>query len=148
MGRLRASLLAGGVVLITLAGTTVVAAPASAGVVGSYQIGQDGSFPVGTMTLAKQGAYSDVFANGTTDTGVWHKSLTGGIKIKITASSEELDVGCVLKGTINSTGFSSASDPGKYTCPNAPSGTWYAIKGSGSTPNPPGAPGASGWAHV
>jgi hypothetical protein len=145
MGTLRASLLAGGACLITLVGTTVFAAPASAGVVGSYQFGRDGMFPVGSMTLAKQHVYSDSFTNGPTDTGTWSRSLAG-IKIKITSSTEQLDLGCVLKGTITSTGFSSSSDPGTYKCPSGLAGTWYALKSTGTAPNG-GSPSSNGWAR-
>jgi hypothetical protein len=144
MGMLRTSLLSAGAGLITLTGTTVLAAPASAGVVGTYQFGQDGTFPVGTQTLAKQHTYSDNFLNGTTDTGVWQRTATG-IKIKITASTEQLDVGCVLKGTITSAGFSSASNPGRYKCPSGLTGTWYAIKNSGSSSNAVAPPDRNRW---
>jgi hypothetical protein len=147
MGMLRTSLLSAGAGLITLTGTTVLAAPASAGVVGTYQFGQDGAFPVGTMTLAKPNVYSDSFINGTTDSGVWLKTVTG-IKIKIKSSTEQLDVGCVLKATITSTGFGSASLPGRYTCPSGLTGTWYAVLNSGSTTNPGVPPGTNGWGHA
>jgi hypothetical protein len=144
MGMLRTSLLVAGAGLITLAATTVGAAPASAGVVATYQFGQDGTFPVGTQTLAKAHTYSDNFLNGTTDTGTWQRTTTE-IKIKITASSEQLDVGCVLKGTITSAGFSSASSPGRYKCPSGLTGTWYAIKNTGSSSNAVAPPDIRGW---
>jgi hypothetical protein len=146
MRTLRTSLLASGTGLIILTGTTLLAPLASAGVVGTYQFGQDGAFPVGTMTLAKQHVFSDDFTNGTTDTGTWSRTVTG-IKIKVTSSTEQLDVGCVLKGTINSTGISSSSDPGTYKCPSGYDGTWYALKNSGTATNPVGSPASNGWAQ-
>jgi hypothetical protein len=147
MARLRTSLLAGGAGVIALVGTTALAVPASAALTGTYQFGQDGTFPVGTMTLAKPDTYSDSFLNGTTDSGVWHKTLTGGIKIKITVSTEQLDVGCILRGPITSTGFGSSAAPGKYTCPSGATGTWYAVTSSGSTPSPVGLPSTNGWGN-
>ncbi len=134
MGKLRASLLAGGAGVIALVGSTVLAAPASAGVIGSYQFGQNGTFPLGTMTFAKPNVFSDSFTQGPTDTGVWRRTEDA-IKIKITASSEQLDVGCVLKGVVTSTGIGSASAPGSFRCPSGVTGTWYAIKNSGSDSN-------------
>lgn len=131
MGKLRASFLAGGAGVIALVGSTVLAAPASAGVIGSYQFGQNGTFPLGTMTFAKPNVFSDSFTQGPTDTGVWRRTEDA-IKIKVTASSEQLDVGCVLKGVVTSTGISSASAPGSFRCPSGVTGTWYAVKDAGS----------------
>jgi hypothetical protein len=137
MAKLRASFLATGACVIALAATTALAAPASAGVVGTYQFGQNGTFPAGSMTFATHHVFSDAFTNGPTDTGVWSRVLTA-IRIKITASSEQLDVGCVLKGTITPTGISSAADPGSVTCPSGVTGTWYAVTSAGtSTPTSP-----------
>jgi hypothetical protein len=127
MGTLRASLLAGGSGLIALVGTTCLAEPASAGVVGTYQFAQNGQFPVGALTLAQPNVFTDSFASGgTTDSGSWH--TTGGVvKIKITSSNQPLDVGCILKGTVTTAGISSASNPGSIHCPTGVTGTWYAV---------------------
>ena len=131
MGTLRASLLAGGSGLIALVGTTLVAQPASAGVVGTYQFAQNGQFPVGAMTLDQPNLFTDSFTSGgTTDSGLWH--VKGGIvKIKITSSNQPLDVGCVLKGTVTAAGISSASNPGSIHCPTGVTGTWYAVMNAG-----------------
>ena len=96
------------------------------------------------MTLAKPHTFSDNFINGTTDTGVWRRTVTA-IRIKVTASTEQLDVGCVLKATITSAGFSSAANPGTYKCPSGLTGTWYAIKNSGSTSNAVTPSDTNGW---
>jgi hypothetical protein len=132
MGRLRASLLAGGSGLIALVGMTVLAVPASAGVVGTYQFAQNGQFPLGTMTLAQPNLFSDSFASGgTTDSGSW--LVKGGVvKIKVTSSDQPLDVGCILKGTLNTAGISSASNPGSVQCPTGVTGTWYAVRNAGT----------------
>ena len=132
MGKLRASLIAGGSGLIALLGTTALAAPASAGVVGTFQFAQNGQFPLGTMTLAQPNLFSDSFTSGgTTDSGSWQ--VKGGVvKIKITSSSQPLDVGCILKGTVTSAGIASASNPGSVRCPDGVTGTWYAVKNSGT----------------
>jgi hypothetical protein len=132
MGKLRASLLAGSSGLIALVGTMTLAAPASAGVGGSYQFAQNGQFPLGTMTFAQPNLFSDSFTSGgTTDSGSWH--VKGGVvKIKITSSSQPLDVGCILKGTVTTTGFASASKPGSVQCPTGVTGTWYAVKNAGA----------------
>ena len=144
MGKLRTSLLAGGAGVIALAGSTVLAAPASAGVVGTYQFGQNGTFPLGTMTFAKPNAFSDSFSQGPSDTGAWRR-FGAEIKIKITASTQPLDVGCVLKGRITSTGIGSASAPGSFRCPSGVTGTWYAVKDAGSSSTMPQASGTLGW---
>ena len=144
MGKLRASLLAGGAGVIAMAGSIVLAAPASASVVGTYQFGQNGTFPLGTMTFAKPNVFSDSFDQGPTDTGVWRR-FDKAIKIKITASSEQLDVGCVLKGTVTSTGISSASSPGSFRCPSGATGTWYAVKNAGSSSTTPKVSSAHSW---
>ncbi len=132
MGKLRASVLAGGSGLIALVGTTALAAPASAGAVGTYQFAQNGQFPLGTMTLAQPNLFSDSFTSGgTADSGSWQ--VKGGvIKIKITSSSQPLDVGCILKGTVTSAGIASASNPGSVRCPDGVTGTWYAVKSAGA----------------
>jgi hypothetical protein len=132
MRKLRASLLAGSSGVIALAATTVLASPAFAGVVGSYQFGQNGQYPLGTMTFAKPNLYSDTFTQGPTDSGVWHQKGQA-IKVKITTSSQPLDVGCVLKGTLTSTGIGSASAPGSIRCPDGTKGTWYAVKSAGTS---------------
>ncbi len=132
MGKLRASLLAGGSGLIALVGTTALAAPASAGVVGTYQFDQNGQFPLGTMTFAQPNVFSDSFTSGgTTDSGSWN--VKGGVvKIKITSSYQPLDVGCILKGTVTTAGIASASNPGSVQCPTGVTGTWYAVKNAGT----------------
>ncbi len=144
MGKLRASLLAGSVGMIALAGTTVLATPASAGVVGTYQFGQNGQYPLGTMTFAKPNLYSDAFTQGTTDSGVWHQNGED-IKVKITTSSQPLDVGCILKGTLTSTGIGSASAPGSIRCPNGTKGNWYAVKNPGTSSSAAGTSGIHSW---
>ncbi len=132
MGTLRASLLAGGSGLIALVGTTSLAMPASAGVVGTYQFAQDGQFPAGTMTLAQPNLFSDSFTSGgTTDSGLWHVK-EGAVKIKITSSNQPLDVGCILKGTMTTAGIASASSPGSIHCPTGVTGTWYAVMNTGT----------------
>ncbi len=131
MGKLRASLLAGSFGLIAVVGTTALAAPASAGVVGTYQFAQNGQFPLGTMTLAQPNQFSDSFTSGgTTDSGSWHVKA-GVVKIKITSSDQPLDVGCVLKGTVTTAGIASASHPGSVQCPTGVTGTWYAVTNAG-----------------
>lgn len=137
MGKLRASLLAGGAGIIALAGTSVLTVPASAGVIGGYQFGQNGQFPLGTMTMAKRNMYSDTFASGTTDTGVWRIDDKV-VRIKITGSSQPLDIGCVLKGKVTTAGIGSASAPGSYKCKSGSTGTWYAVKTSGTVPSSSG----------
>ena len=147
MGRLRASLLAGGSGLIALVGTTALAAPASAGVVGTYQFAQNGQFPLGTMTLVQPNLFSDSFTSGgTTDSGSWH--VKGGVvKIKITSSNQPLDVGCILKGTVTTVGIASASNPGSVQCPNGVTGTWYAVKNAGAPGAVPGTSGPQSWSQ-
>ena len=68
------------------------------------------------MTFAKPNLYSDAFTQGPTDSGVWHQNGEA-IKVKITTSSQQLDVGCILKGTLTSTGIGSASAPGFHSVP-------------------------------
>lgn len=131
MRKLRPSFLAGATGVIALAGTAVLASPVSAGVAGTYQFGQNGQFPVGTMTFTKPDQFSDMFINGITDTGTWHRNVNV-VKIKITTSSDPYDIGCILKGTVTTTGIGSASAPGDYQCPSG-SGTWYAVKNTGTT---------------
>ena len=132
MGKLRTSLLAGGSGLIALLGTAALAAPASAGVVGTYQFAQNGQFPLGTMTLAQPNVFSDSYTSGgTTDSGSWQ--VNGGVvKIKITSSYQPLDVGCILKGTVTTAGIGSAANPGSVRCPDGVTGSWYAVKNAGT----------------
>jgi hypothetical protein len=144
MGKLRVSVLAVGAAVIALAGTTVLAAPAFAGVVGTYQFGQNGQYPLGTMTFAKPNLYSDTFTQGPTDSGVWHQNGQD-IKVKITTSSQPLDVGCVLKGTLTSTGIGSASAPGSIRCSDGTKGTWYAVKNAGASSMAAGTLGIHSW---
>ncbi len=144
MGKLRASLLAGGAGAIVVAGTMILAAPASAGVVGTYQFGQNGQYPLGTMMFTKPNVYSDAYTQGTTDSGVWHQKGKA-IKVKITVSSQPLDVGCVLKGTLTTTGIGSASAPGSIRCPSGSKGTWYAVKNGGTTATSAGTSGSPSW---
>ena len=133
MGKLRTSLLAGVSGLIALVGTTALAAPASAGVVGTYQFGQNGHFPLGGgRRLAQPNLFSDSFTSaGTTDSGSWQ--VKGGVvKIKITSSDQPLDVGCILKGTVTTAGIASPSSPGSVQCPTGVTGTWYAVENAGT----------------
>ncbi len=113
--------------MIALVGTTALAAPASAE--RRYvQFDQNGQFPLGTMTLVQPDLFSDSFTSGgTTDSGSWQVTA-GVVKIKIKSSSEPLDVGCILKGTVTSAGIASASNPGSVRCPDGVTGTWYAVK--------------------
>jgi hypothetical protein len=118
-------------ILVVLAATTLVTPPAFAGVKGDYTFGIDGTFPLGPMTINKDHTFSDVSGGGVTDTGTWTK-LQKAITLTITASSYQLDVGCVLSGTVVAHGINTPSSPGLYTC-GAFTGTWYAVKSGGST---------------
>ena len=131
MGRHRIPFL-GGSVAVILAGSALGATPAFAGVKGNDNLGIDGNL-VGTLTISRHHIFSDVSANGVTDSGTWAKAKhEKAIALTITSSSYGPDVGCVLSGTVNKDGINTASSPGSYACPNGPAGpvtgTWYAVK--------------------
>ena len=133
MGKIRASVVVAGISGI-IAGTTLLAPPAFAGVKGNYNFGIGGfPYPDGTMTISRHHTWSDAFGFGGperpfTDSGTWArhgKSIT----LTVTASGGGAnEVGCVLSGTLNKSGINSASSPGSITCPGGIPLTWYAVK--------------------
>jgi hypothetical protein len=125
MEKYRIPFLAGGVVAI-LAGTTLVATPALAGVKGNYEMAIGPGSPTLPLTISRHHVFSDVSQNGVMDTGTWTRHGKT-VTLTITASSYYADVGCVLSGTLVRGGINTPSSPGTYACTTL-AGTWYAVE--------------------